>query len=249
MKRLWQICLVICGLAGGPAMATELKVAVAANFHPLFEQIAEGFERDSGIRVRVSSGASGALFTQIVHGAPFDLFLSADSDRPQRLEQLDLILPDSRVTYAVGVLAFWCRNAPATELELRQWHSRLAIANARTAPYGAAAEAVIERLALGPALQGKLLRGNSVVQAFQYVDSGNVNGGLVALSLLKARGVDASQYWPVPPQWHGSLEQQAVILKRTAHPEAARALLDYLLQQHALLTRSGYSLAPSLAQL
>ncbi len=240
--RAWWVLLLVCAT---PVPATELKVAVAANFHPLFEQIARDFERDTGISVKVASGASGALYTQIVHGAPFDLFLSADRDRPERLEQQGLILPGSRATYAIGVLAFWCRNAPATEQQLREWQSRLAIANARTAPYGAAAEAVLDRLALSDALKGKVLRGNSVVQAFQYVDSGNVNGGLVALSLLKARGVADEHYWTVPAQWHGSLEQQAVILKRTTEPDAANALMRYLLEQHTLLTRSGYTLAKS----
>ncbi len=240
--RAWWVLLLVCAT---PVPATELKVAVAANFHPLFEQIARDFERDTGISVKVASGASGALYTQIVHGAPFDLFLSADRDRPERLEQQGLILPGSRATYAIGVLAFWCRNAPATEQQLREWQSRLAIANARTAPYGAAAEAVLDRLALSDALKGKVLRGNSVVQAFQYVDSGNVNGGLVALSLLKARGVADEHYWTVPAQWHGSLEQQAVILKRTTEPDAANALMRYLLEQHTLLIRSGYTLAKS----
>lgn len=238
--RSWLGLLLLCAM---PVGATELKVAVAANFHPLFEQVAEAFERETGIVVKVASGASGALYTQIVHGAPFDIFLSADSERPERLEQQGLILPGSRATYAVGILAFWNRSAPATEQQLREWNARLAIANARTAPYGAAAEAVLDRLALNGVLKGKVLRGNSVVQAFQYVDSGNVDGGLVALSLLKARGVADEHYWTVPAQWHGSLEQQGVILKRTEEPEAAKALMRYLLEQRPLLTRSGYSLS------
>ncbi|MBY6187416.1 molybdate ABC transporter substrate-binding protein [Marinobacter hydrocarbonoclasticus] len=243
MKSLSPLWLLLFSLCALPSGATELKVAVAANFHPVFQQIANGFERETGIEVKVASGASGALYTQIIHGAPFDVFLSADSARPERLEQQDLILPDSRTTYATGVLAFWNRQAPATEGQLRHWHTRLAIANARTAPYGAAAEAVIDKLALKDALKGKLLRGNSVVQAFQYVDSGNVQGGLVALSLLTARGIAPEHYWTVPAHWHGSLEQQGVILKRTEQPEAALALMRYLQAQHTLITQSGY--APS----
>ncbi|MBY5993283.1 molybdate ABC transporter substrate-binding protein [Ferrimonas balearica] len=241
MRCVRGMVLLCAALLSSSVWATELKVAVAANFHPVFERIAEGFERESGVRVRISSGASGALYTQIRHGAPFDLFLSADSARPALLEQHDLILPGSRATYAVGILAFWSREGGADEARLRLWHQRLAIANARTAPYGEAAEQVLDHLALTDSLKGKLLRGNSVVQAFQYVDSGNVGGGLVALSLLKARAVPESHYWPVPPQWHHPLDQQAVILKRTAEPEAAKALMRYLLEQRPLLTQAGYS--------
>ncbi|GAA5186862.1 molybdate ABC transporter substrate-binding protein [Ferrimonas gelatinilytica] len=232
----------------GAADAAELRVAVAANFHPLFEHLAVEFERQSGVEVRIASGASGALFTQIVHGAPYDLFLSADATRPQRLEQMGLTVPGSRTTYAIGVLAFWDRQLPASELRLRQWHGRLAIANPRLAPYGAAAESVLRRLGMTERLKGKLLRGNSVSQAYQFIDSGNVPGGLVALSLLKARGVPPAQYWPVPTSWYDSLEQQGVILKRTREPEAARALMTFLLQQERRLAQAGYALPGAVAQ-
>ncbi|SHI03545.1 molybdate ABC transporter substrate-binding protein [Ferrimonas marina] len=218
----------------------ELRVAVAANFAPTLQSLVPAFEQQSGVRVRISTGSTGGLFTQIVHGAPYDLFLAADARRPTLLEQRELIVADSRVTYAIGVLAFWTPGSTASEARLRQWDERLAVANPRTAPYGQAAQSVLARLQQLKPLHGKLVRGSNILQTFQFVQSGNVNGGLVAWAQLQRIKMDPAEYWLIPSHWYPALEQQAVVLKRSEHPKQAQALLAFLLAQQEQLSRSGY---------
>ncbi len=246
MTRILAVALMMA--ASFHVAADELKVAVAANFAHTLTQVAERFEAETGHRVRISSGATGALYTQIQHGAPFDLFLAADSRRPQLLEKEQKILPGSRVTYAIGQLAYWQRQGDPSEQSLTQWHKKLAIANPRLAPYGAAAQQVLSRLDLVKQFKGKLVTGSNILQAYQYVDSGNVQAGLVALSQLRSAGVDASHYWVVPEHYYAPLEQQAVVLKRTANPRLAQQLLDYLTQQQQLLTEAGYQVSAHVAK-
>ncbi|TKB51063.1 molybdate ABC transporter substrate-binding protein [Ferrimonas sediminicola] len=246
MTRILAVALMV--LTVFSASADELKVAVAANFAHTLSKVAERFEAETGHRVRISSGATGALYTQIQHGAPFDLFLAADSHRPQLLEQEQKILPGSRVTYAIGQLAYWQRSGEPSEQSLAQWQAKLAIANPRLAPYGAAARDVLGRLGLVPKLKGKLVTGSNILQTYQYVDSGNVQAGLVALSQLRSAEVDPHHYWVVPDHYHAPLEQQAVVLRRSTNPQLAQQLLDYLNRQQRLLTDAGYQVSAHVAQ-
>ncbi|MBY6187403.1 molybdate ABC transporter substrate-binding protein [Marinobacter hydrocarbonoclasticus] len=243
MIRWLRRCSVLCllGLVM-PVQAATVTVAVAANFKSTLEQAAKGFTNDTGIQVQISSGATGALYTQILHGAPYDLFLAADNERPALLVEKGLAEADTLNDYAVGLLAFWVPGERPDETTLRQWQGRLAIANPRIAPYGAAAEQVGEHLDILDRLRGNIVRGNNILQTFQYVQSGNVPAGLVALAQLRQAGVPDSEYWLVPPQWHDSLRQQAVVLTRSAHPAEARALLDYLMAQDELLSQAGYAI-------
>lgn len=225
-----------------PAQGATVTVAVAANFKSTLEQVAKGFTEQTGIQVQISSGATGALYTQILHGAPYDLFLAADDERPALLVEKGLGEPDTLNSYAVGLLAFWVPGQQPDEATLTHWQGRLAIANPRIAPYGAAAKQVGEHLDILHRLRGNIVRGNNILHTFQYVQSGNVPAGLVALAQLRQAGIPDQEFWLVPPQWHDSLQQQAVVLKRSKHPAEARALLDYLMAQDDLLSQAGYAI-------
>lgn len=244
-KRVLAAAVMLLAVSG--VQAEELKVAVAANFAHTLGQITKEFEAQTGHKVRVSSGSTGALYTQIQHGAPFDLFLAADKARPQRLEREDKILPGSRTTYAIGQLAYWQRSGTPGAESLSHWQGKLALANPRLAPYGAAAMEAMSKLGIRDAFKGRTVTGNNILQTYQYVDSGNVKAGMVALSQLRAAGVPQEQYWVIPDSYHAPLEQQAVILKRTAQPELAQQLLTFISQQQSLLTDAGYQVSAYVA--
>ncbi|GAA5186815.1 molybdate ABC transporter substrate-binding protein [Ferrimonas gelatinilytica] len=237
-----RILLPLLLLLGLPVQAATLKVAVAANFKSTLEQVVAAWEAQTGNRVQISAGATGALYTKILHGAPYDLFLAADDLRPAQLVAQGLASEETLSDYAVGVLAFWNPGGLADETTLTHWSSRLAMANPRTAPYGAAAEQAAQHLDILSKLKGKVVRGNNILHTFQYVQSGNAPAGLVSLAQLKAAGIPPQQYWLIPPQWHGSLTQQGVVLNRSAHPEEAGALLEFLLAQNELLSQAGYNI-------
>jgi molybdate transport system substrate-binding protein len=207
------------------AIAGEAHVAVAANFAVPAKRLAEEFGARTGHKLTLSNGSTGKFYAQIKSGAPFDVFLSADEETPRRLEAEKLAVAGSRFTYAVGRLALW---SPKTEFVDEQFlqaqkFSRLAIANPRLAPYGAAARETLEKLGLWQALQPKLVQGENIAQTYQFVSSGNADLGFVALSQLHT-----GSYWLVPERMHTPLRQDAVLLARGADNAAARAFLDDL---------------------
>ena len=229
-------CLLFLLLVMHPAasVAGEVRVAVAANFLTTLNTIATKFEQDSGHTAVVSSGSSGKLYAQIKNGAPFDVFFSADVMRPKLLEEEGFAVPGSRFTYAVGRLTLW-RPGPAMIEENE--HSALlsnevmhvAIANPKTAPYGAAAKEVLQALGLWERLQNRLVRGENIGQTFHFVFSKNAQLGFVALSQVLGPKVDgAGSRWDVPAHLYAPLRQQAVLLLNGQRNEAARAFLDYV---------------------
>lgn len=251
--------LVLCGLSVltllllpvRPVPAAEARIAVAANFTVTARQLAARFHADSGHRIRLSFGSTGKLYAQIHHGAPFDAFLAADAARPQRLEAEGRALPGSRFTYAIGRLMLWSPQAGrftdgADWLRAGQFR-RLAIANPQTAPYGRAARQTLQQLGLWETLHRRLVRGDSIAQAFQFVATGNAAAGFVALAQVKAWSDPAGSLWEVPAAYHEPVEQQAVLLKQgTANP-AARAFLAFLRQPAAqrIIVEAGYRLNQS----
>jgi molybdate transport system substrate-binding protein len=215
------------------AQAADAVVAVAANFVPVLQRLAPDFEASSGDRLRIIPGSTGKLYAQIRQGAPFDVFLAADRRRPQRLEQDGLTVAGSRFTYAIGRLVLWGR-AKAVQSGLKVLLSddihRIAIAEPEVAPYGHAAYEALRKAGLWQRLQSKLIRGESISQAFHFVASGNADVGLVALSEVlsyQSRSGDGS-YYLVPAADYTPLEQQAVLLKRGGHNPAARAFLAFM---------------------
>ncbi|WP_194842581.1 molybdate ABC transporter substrate-binding protein [Endozoicomonas sp. OPT23] len=243
--------------------AQTLRVAVSANFKPVLESLAERFEKQleeqqekqhqkKADKILLSTGSTGTLYNQIINGAPYDLFLSADSARPMKLEQKDRIVAGSRKTYAYGRLVLWDRRAsdqkaPITLEQLSGWKERLAIANPGTAPYGVAAQQTLEHLNLWNKLQGKLVMGNSVQQTWQFVASGNVSIGMVALSQLKQSQLKDSQLKDsqlkqatlIPDSFYQPIKQEMVVLKES---QLATQFADFILSESSqqFITEHGY---------
>jgi len=227
---------VACTHAG----AAEVHVAVAANFALPAKHLAEPFLRDTGHRVILSSGSTGKFYAQIKSGAPFEVLLSADEATPRRLEQDGLAVPGTRFTYATGRLALWSAraNVPVGEALLQKNEfERLAIANPRLAPYGAAAQEVLEKLGLWANVRSKLVQGENIAQTFQFVSSGNAELGFVALSQ-----VESGSHWLIPAALHAPLNQDAVLLVRGKQSAAAAAFLRFLGSEPArkLIRSYGY---------
>jgi len=238
--------------AAATSMAGEVSVAVAANFTGAARKIAAAFEHSSGHHARLSFGSTGQLYAQITNGAPFEVFLAAGSARPEKSEQQGYAVSGSRFTYARGALAMWSPKPglfdnAETWLKQRRF-SRIAIANPKTAPYGAAARQVLQKLGLWDSLGSDLVRGNSIAQTFQFVATGNADIGFVALSQLIANQAagngDAGSVWDIPPDYYAPIEQQAVLLRNGEDNPAANAFMAFLKSPAAreIIGSFGYTL-------
>jgi molybdate transport system substrate-binding protein len=247
MLRVQPIVLIVGSLSlGGHAVsAQETLVAVAANFVAAAEAIAESFGDEHTCAVRLSAGSSGTLYAQIRSGAPFEVFLAADTVSPARLEAEGFAVPGSRFTYARGNLALWIPSAEAGSDLAALLHEgsfgHLAMAMPATAPYGAAAQQVLEQLGLLEEMSSKIVRGGTVTQAHQFVASGNAELGFVAYSQVIDR--PASQVWIVDEDLYEPVLQQAVLLGLGASHACAQAFLDYLRTDQAttLIRQFGYA--------
>lgn len=229
------------------ASAAQLKVAVAANFKPTLETLAKTFEQETGHRLLISAASSGVLYNQIVYGAPFDVFLSADVERPIRLEAQGLTLMGSRQPYAHGALVLWRPDPKSVDEalsvdDLTNLKGRLAIANPATTPYGFCAQQVLENLGLWHSIQSRLVKGASIAQAWQFVASGNAPAGLVAKAQVIGYLNDNRRFFQIPDNLCQPIRQELVILKHTREPRAARELSDFLLSSAAqqIVEEHGY---------
>ena len=265
------VTLASAGVRQAHARGDEIDVAVAANFAGPLERIAREFEKDTGNHVVIATGATGTLFSQIEKGAPFDVLFAADEATPKRLEDDGFAAPGSLFTYAIGKLVLWSAEAGAlskdrgdgAETLKRGDFRHLAIANPKIAPYGAAAIAAMGALKVLPNLRPKLVQGESVAQAYEFVASGNAEFGFVALSQVVQQVVqplqDASpvrgSYWIVPEDLYPPLKQDAVLLRRGyaqgRAPVLARAsaasFCEYVRKNEkarAMIRVYGYGLAP-----
>lgn len=215
------------------AIADEVKVAVAANFTAPIQALAPAFEQATGHKLVASFGATGQFYAQIKNGAPFDVFLSADDSTPAKLESEGDTLPGSRFTYAIGSLVLWSADASYLDgsdaaLKAGQF-KHLSIANSKAAPYGLAATQVLDKLGLSDAVKSKLVEGQNITQAHQFVSTGNAELGFVALSQVYKDGqVSSGSAWIVPDDMYDPIKQDAVILKQGANNPAAAALVEYL---------------------
>ena len=238
---------VLLTLLGADAGADQVTVAVASNFTAAMQRLARDFEQASSHRVVASFGATGKLYAQIKNGAPFDALLAADDQTPARLERENSGIAGTRFTYAIGRLALWSPKPDVVddqgEVLTRGTFARLAIANPKTAPYGAAAEQAMRKLGVRQVLAPKLVYGENIAQTFQFVYTGNAQLGFVALAQVRALpAAKAGSHWIVPDTLHDPLRQDAILL--TDKP-AARAFLDYLRspRARAIIGELGY-LAP-----
>ena len=232
-----------------PTHAGEVQVAVAANFSAPMRKIAAHFERDTGHRANLSFGATGKFYAQIRNGAPFEVLLAADDTTPARLEQAGLGVKGSRFTYATGQLVLWSKRAQFVDDQGAVLKSgkfdRIALADPRLAPYGAAAIEVMTRLGLIQALESRFVLGESISQAFQFVATENVPLGFVALSQVFADGkVTEGSAWRVPADLYSPIRQDAILLAKGKDKAAAISLMAYLQgdQAKAVMRAFGYDL-------
>jgi len=213
--------------------AQPLRIAVSSNFAPVLKQLLPQFNQQTGIATQAINGVTGGLYQQIKHGAPYDIFLAADSLHPQKLAQDNLIIIHSRKTYALGQLALY-----STERLNITWKNlanilgdkskRLAIANPKTAPYGKAAKQCLIKQSLWPLLKNKLIIGNNIGQTFQQVRSQAVFIGIVAYSQLKLNKLTGNL---LPASCYTPINQQLVILKNTQQAKSAQLFSDFLLSK------------------
>ena len=222
-----------------PLPHEPLRVAVAANFKPVLEQLIN----DSSIAIKLSSGSTGALYAQIKYGAPYDIFFAADDIRPEKLESSNLTR--IRKTYAYGRLVLWIPEkklhtaSTPGETTLTEFSGPIAIANPLHAPYGRAAKELLSHFETNNA---KPVFGLSVAQAFTFVRTGNAPAGLVGLSQVIASSISKDRYWLVPELYHEPIRQQLVVMKTA--PGSAEVFLDFLYRDtsRAVITEAGYRL-------
>ena len=229
------------------ARAGEVQVAAAANLGPAIRTIAAGFQRDTGHHAVIALGSTGKFHAQVRNGAPFEVLLAADDETPRKLEDEGLARPGTRFTYAIGRLVLWSAQAGAVDANgdvLRQApRGKLAIADPRVAPYGAAAVETLKNLGVLATWQPHFVQGESIAQAFQFVGSGNAPLGFVALSQVAADArISRGSGWIVPQALHAPLRQDAVLLNPGANNPAAAAFLAYLRGDaaRAVLRSAGY---------
>ncbi|MBN6774412.1 molybdate ABC transporter substrate-binding protein [Pseudomonas granadensis] len=239
--------IAVCASSG--ALADEVQVAVAANFTAPIQVIAADFEKDTGHKLIAAYGATGQFYTQIKNGAPFEVFLAADDTTPEKLEKEGDTVKGSRFTYAIGTLALWSAKQGYVdakgEVLLKNQYQHLSIANPKAAPYGLAATQVLAKLKLTEATQAKLVEGQNITQAYQFVSTGNAELGFVALSQIYKDGkVSSGSAWVVPADMHDPIKQDAVILNKGKDNPAAKALVEYLKgpKAAAVIKSYGYQL-------
>jgi molybdate transport system substrate-binding protein len=240
-RALLVFALAACGR---PALAAETQVAVAANFTEPAKEIAAAFQRKTGHKAVLIFGSSGQIVAQVANGAPFEVFLSADAERPQKLEADGLAQPRSRFTYATGRLVLYSKTPglvdPRGAVLARGRFEKLAIADPKAAPYGVAAVETMRKLGVESRLAPRLVRGASITQTYQFVETGAAELGFVALSQVVA--VKGGSRWLVPKANHAPIDQQAVLVKRGARNPAATAFLAFLKgpEARAIIRRYGY---------
>lgn len=232
------MCLLMLNLSVSMAQAEEIRIAVASNFTAPMKDIVKEFEKSSGHRVKISFGSSGKFFAQIQHGAPFQAFFSADQAKPKALEKVGLVIPESRFTYAIGALALWSSKPGFVDDNASRLKSgnfnKLALANPKLAPYGAAAVEVLDSLKLKKATVKKWVRGENIAQTYQFVSTGNTDMGFVALSQVMAKDkINEGSAWIIPAELYNPIRQDAVLLQRGKNSQATQALLRFVRSEKA----------------
>lgn len=229
--------------------ADEVQVAVAANFTAPMQQIAAGFEKDTGHKAALSFGSTGKFYAQIVNGAPFEVLLAADDETPARLEKEGHAVAGTRFTYAIGKLVLWSANPGLVDAKgdilKKGGFKHIALANPKTAPYGAAAVEAMTKLGVLPRLEPLFVQGENISQAHQFISTGAAELGFVALSQVVKEGkVTGGSMWAVPASLYQPILQDAVLLAKGKHKAAPAALLAYLKgpKARAIIKSYGYDL-------
>ena len=230
-----------------PTYAAEVSVAVAANFTAPMQKIAQAFEQETGHKAVLSFGSTGNLYAQIQHGAPFQILLAADATTPVKIEKEGLGLAGSRFTYAIGKLVLWSKQPGFVDDKgdiLRAGKfQRIAVANPKLAPYGAAAVETMTKLGVLKALQPKMVQGENIAQTYQFTATENAQLGFVALSQVMSEGkIAQGSAWLVPAHLHAPIQQDALLLTHGNGKPAATALMNFLRSERVkkLISTYGY---------
>ncbi len=242
MKWLYKVLLV---LLSSFAQAETVQVAVASNFSKPMQEIAAAFAAETGHEAKLSFGSSGKFVAQISHGAPFDVFLSADTEKPAKLMMMKLAVVDTLFTYAQGRLVLWSADAnfPVNGLKTlaEADFNYIALADPRLAPYGRAAEQVLDHFELSTALRERVVTGENISQAYQFVSTGNAELGFVAVSQVYRDGeLSGGSAWLIPEDYYAPIKQDATLLEHGRENVAARALLDFLRSEKSLGIMQGF---------
>jgi len=236
---------------GVHAQEKQLRIAAAADLKFAMEELSRVFEKRRGTKVNVTCGSSGNFFSQFQNGAPFDLFFSADIDYPKRLEAAGLAEPQTLYEYAVGRIVIWTPTDAAVDVANSGWKTlqdasikKIAIANPEHAPYGRAAIAALQKAGIYESVKARLVYGENISQAAQFVQSGNAQAGILAMSLAVSPAMREGKLWEVPAGMHPVLEQGAVILKDAHNKDIARAFLEFVKtdEARAILKKYGFEL-------
>src|SRR6267378_3809837 len=217
------------------AQGKEIRIAAAADLKFAIGELTETFEKQSGTKVNVTYGSSGNFFSQMQNGAPFDLFFSADIEYPKKLEAAGLAETGTLYEYAVGRIVIWTRAGANTDVTKQGWNAltgtsvqKIAIANPAHAPYGRAAVAALQKAGIYKQVKSKLVYGENISQAAQFVQSGNAQAGIVALSLAVSPGMKDGKRWQIPADMYPAIEQGAILLKDARNKAAAWAFLQFV---------------------
>jgi molybdate transport system substrate-binding protein len=236
------------------AQEQKLQVAAAADLKFAMQELATQFERQGGTKIDVTYGSSGNSFSQIQNGAPFDLFFSADIDYPRKLATAGFAEPETLQEYALGRIVIWAPTGAKVDLAKQGWSAlldasvqKIAIANPEHAPYGRAAVAALKKAGLYEQVKPKLVYGENVSQAVQFVQSGNAQAGIIALSLAISPGMNKGIIWEIPAETYPPIEQGAVVLKSAKNKNAARAFLDFVKSPAGRKILEKYGFAPPAA--
>jgi molybdate transport system substrate-binding protein len=229
------------------ASAQDIRVAAAADLQFALDDLTAQYAKQSGKKVDVSYGSSGNFFAQIQNGAPFDVFFSADIEYPRKLETAGLAEPGTHYEYAVGRIVIWMPDNVNADLAGLGWKAllqpsveRIAIANPEHAPYGRAAVAALQRAGIYEQVRRRLVYGENISQAAQFVSSGNAQAGIIALSLAVSPAMRDGKRWEIPANMHPPIEQAAVILKSAKDKEGARAFLAFVKSSAGRKTLESY---------
>ena len=250
-RWVWIVVMLVVSLPAG-GRAAELTIAAASDLNFAFKELVGAYEKQTGEQVKLSLGSSGNFYSQIQHGAPFDLYFSADIAYPKKLEEAGLTVPGTLYQYAVGRIVVWAPSQSPLGVETQGIQvlldasiRKIAIANPKHAPYGRAAVAALEHFKLHDRVKDRLVLGENISQTAQFVQSRAADVGIIALSLALAPAMRASgKYWEIPTDAHPPLEQGAVVLKNSRNREGANAFLDFLRSNtgQAIMKRYGFVL-------
>lgn len=251
MARLLLCVMLVILCRPAIALADDIAVAAASDLHFAIKELIVEYEKLTGRHVKLSLGSSGNFYAQLQQGAPFDLYFSADIGYPKKLEEAGLTVPGSLYRYAVGRVVLWAPKQSPVEVSkgltvLRDAAVRkIAVANPKHAPYGRAAVAAMEQSQVYAEVKDRLVLGENISQAAQFIESGACDVGIIALSLAMAPAMkSAGSYWLIPAEAHPPLEQGAVIMKQSKQQDAARHFLQFMEspQGQEVMTRYGFTL-------